>query len=135
MLSWKEEYNCGISEIDLQHKNLYQNVNFLIEISKSDYKIEDAWQLINNIEDYAANHFDTEENYMITYGYEAYLIHCSAHSEFIDNYTQIKEKIEKSGITRELLVELTVFLMGWLLDHYTEEDALLIKFFKKVGNK
>lgn len=69
LLTWNDDLLTGISEIDTQHKELFNLMNWFFnacERGSCGKQIRRVFEFLNN---YIAYHFDTEEAYMIKYNY------------------------------------------------------------------
>ena len=81
-IKWTDSYNFGIREIDSQHIKLADIMNRLCEAmdnGKEGYVIN---QILDELADYALEHFDTEEKYFLEFKYEGAEEHKSQHEIF-----------------------------------------------------
>jgi len=51
-IKWKEEYRCGIKDIDQQHKDVINIVNKLYSAIEESKSIEKIIELIDNLDSY-----------------------------------------------------------------------------------
>lgn len=129
IIEWNDSFISGISEIDEQHKEFIFNINKL----SSDYdNTEELWAFILYIEDYIANHFQTEERYMKEFSFPEDMAfeHKQAHSKFIEDFTNIKIRLELENINI-IKQDFITFLSEWLAEHYTNIDMILINHIKQ----
>ena len=63
-LEWNDIYSVNIKEIDSQHKNLFSLIN-KVQFSDKDKPNtkEEINKILDEMNDYAIYHFDTEEKY------------------------------------------------------------------------
>jgi hemerythrin len=107
MLEWKSEYETGVPAIDTQHKVLFDNINRLgklldkaaIERAESDY-------LLEFLEQYAAQHFQSEETCMARFHCPAHAQNKLEHSHFMDVVRYCRTEYTACTSTREVLERL-----------------------------
>ena len=70
-LEWKEKYNTGIDEVDLQHKYFLELIKRFSKLTEE--KLDDQYvkRLLQEIAYYGVFHFCSEENMMIKDNYPA----------------------------------------------------------------
>lgn len=117
---WGDEYKLNISEVDSQHKNLFDMVNDLHYALKSGKGREVLGDILLRLIMYCDTHFTTEERYMKTYGYPEYNQHKFLHEYLTKKTKDFYEtfKTKESDITLELMD----FIKGWLHHHILGED-------------
>lgn len=129
MYDFKEEFRTGIESIDQEHKKLFEiadkaYVTLMDEFipDKYDYIID----ILKELADYAAFHFQHEEEYMMSIRYKKLISHKVEHQEFCEkiagyDFSEIDEN--QKGVILELLD----FLNDWLVHHILENDKLIGK--------
>lgn len=126
---WRPEFEIGISEVDLQHKNflkLIKKVELLDSGKLSKINIED---ILQEIIFYAQFHFRSEENLMKEFNYPEIEKHKQEHKLLSDHLLlEASELITNPG---EYL-HLHNYLLKWLLNHILEEDTKLKKYFHNI---
>jgi hemerythrin len=124
---WKDSFNIGHAEIDLQHRSFLEALNEYYEITfggKTDVVDTD---MIDKLEAYAATHFRFEEDLMQSVGYEDLERHRKQHRYF-ESLVSDFQSAHLQGKTQSL--ENTVeFLRDWFLNHILDEDK---KFFPSL---
>jgi len=129
VIKFDESLLTGISDIDFQHKFIFQAINSLEDTDT--YKDEqNLFFTICEIEEYASKHFQTEEEYMIKYNYPAINEHISQHRDFTEKYLKLKEEFEEKGLREEYLKHLRTFLSEWIIKHYTTIDVKMAAFLR-----
>lgn len=126
-LIFDDSLKTGITDIDIQHNFLFEAINSLETI---DLKSNDLLFTLYNIEEYALNHFKTEEEYMYKYKYPDIVEHIIQHKNFSLKYNVLKKEFEEKGLTKECLMKLRFFLSNWIIEHYTTIDVKMAKFIK-----
>ena len=128
-LVFDESLKTGITDIDIQHNFLFEAINSLENISLLESN-DDMWLTLCKIEQFTQNHFKTEENYMLKYKYPDTQEHITQHNSFLDKYTLLKKDFEEEGLSENYLINLRMFLSGWIIDHYTNTDVKMAEFLR-----
>ena len=67
MIAWKEDYEVGIDVVDSQHKELFVIAGKAFDLFKNEFvtdKYDAMVEILEELKDYAAFHFETEEKYL-----------------------------------------------------------------------
>lgn len=131
MLVFEESMKTGIRDIDFQHMMLYEAVNSLAGVEPDCPDDKGLWFTINDIQEYATRHFETEEEFMRKCNYPLIKEHAKEHECFIARYSSLKNIIQKENLTGEDVSKLHSFLQEWVSVHYTDNDRHLIEFLRK----
>lgn len=119
-VKWIEDYEVGISEIDDQHKMLFDIINEVIDFKNGDHLKEDLFEVIKKLLDYAQFHFQTEEDYMKETGYPDLEAHKEQHKVFSEKIVMFDIEAQ---FTDELIVsDLLTYLVKWFLNHIMKID-------------
>lgn len=132
-LTWDEKYSVGIREIDLQHKKLVEMINGLHDAMKEGKGKDVLARVLQELVNYAASHFATEEKYMTNFNYPGYLAHKGEHEKFVKQVLDFKNDFDsgKAAMTLEVMN----FLKDWLLNHISGTDKKYGPFFNEHGLK
>jgi hemerythrin-like metal-binding protein len=130
-LVWNESLMTGVPEIDEQHMILVHTLNQAAEKLSRDAGLEVLEPITRDLLSYALYHFDTEEDLMQHYGYDAAVhedakLHLEQHRSFSAKVVTVRENL-KLGI----LIppnDLIEFLNGWLVNHILNTDKRLASF-------
>jgi hemerythrin-like metal-binding protein len=130
---WTNEYSVNIQQIDNQHKGLFEIINKLYNAFSQKKANEQLNGIIDELIQYAVNHFATEEKYFKEFGYENTADHMQKHKEFFEKMKEFQANKDK----KQLLVtyQLMSFLRNWLIDHILHEDVDYKDCFIKNGLK
>lgn len=119
-LNWREVYETGIPEIDEQHKKLF---NLLADICsvpmhKKGAKLKESME---QIFEYAKNHFKTEEEYWAKIQLPKNMVehHKKEHTKYSKHINDML-KYFSDGLF--LSMTMTDFLKNWIIDHVLGED-------------
>lgn len=116
---WEDNLNTGIPLIDIQHKTLFDLINYfyLMEEELDEEKTE---FILKSIENYTLYHFATEEKFFEKCNYDKRESHIVKHQEFTSLLDEIKNlKIEtKFHLIRGILFSFNI----WMHKHISNED-------------
>jgi hemerythrin len=132
---WADAYSVGVDELNYQHMRLVGMINRLIDLTllkKADETaIKSAYiNVLNDMVQYAAVHFDTEERYLKSIGYSDFENHVEEHKEFSTKAAELQQKaalgeLDISGTSR--------YLQTWLTGHILHSDMDYRKFKERIA--
>lgn len=131
ILTWKDDYSVGVSQIDDEHMKLIRMINKAYDSVTNMKEQEVLLELVEDMKAYAAVHFATEEELMNKHNYPDLKEHKIAHDDFII----------KAAMTDKLLssdresdpIEVFKFLADWLKNHIMATDKKLAAFLIEQG--
>ena len=94
ILQWNESFSVGVTEIDRQHQKLVAMINELSEAMKQGKGKMVLGKVLNNLIDYTATHFQTEEKYFDQYNYPKTSAHTKEHTNFVINIMEFKKDFD-----------------------------------------
>ena len=121
---FSEEYKTGIPLIDSEHKQLLSIIDQANRLARSEdveEKYEDILRVLNQLKEYTIEHFQDEEEYMESIGYEGLDAQKRAHQSFVDKIENLSLDDLKNN-PKEYLQSLLEFLLGWLVNHILHSD-------------
>lgn len=129
--AFTEKYMTGIDEIDAQHRRLFEIIRETDTLIHEQFlydKYDQIMQLLSELKEYTASHFQAEEALMERIGYPELESQKRAHSAFIEKLVEIdlSELCDIDDHQQAYLLELIRFLLGWLSNHILGSD-------KKIG--
>jgi hemerythrin len=132
MISWKEEYNLDIKLIDIQHQAFVFILNKLLDsLNEIDKMKVGLKEVFDGIEDYATNHFATEEKYFCDFHYAEKDQHILLHKNFIKKMEEFRLLYEEDKISTAF--NLADFLEDWLFNHIQNVDRRYVVCFHEHG--
>lgn len=121
-IEWKDEYECGLLEVDIQHKKLLRIAKKLYDIAQkpvAEYK-RGISLVVKELGDYTKYHFETEETLMKQYFYPQFDDHSMSHSDFILETLSQLDNLSDANPCDGL--QLYGYLCNWVVNHIAKED-------------
>lgn len=112
--AWKERYSLGNSEIDEQHKKLFELINSVPDANESQ-----LLTIVDEISRYVAYHFTSEEKLMKEINYPEMDEHIMEHRALIEEAKELRENGNAHTLSKENLYQI---LKEWLLHHILTID-------------
>ncbi len=128
---WTEEYSVNVTEIDDQHKKLFDMIDAYYEALGRQERTEALAELLEGLAQYAATHFSNEEAYFDKFGYADAEAHKKAHANLVAKVTDIATRA-RQGVA-VLNMELATFLRDWLNNHIKGLDTKYSQCFNDNG--
>lgn len=128
LYEWKPEYAIGNSEIDNQHKQLFNIINDVHTSIQNNEIKESLTFFFSELLHYTEYHFSSEESLMEISNYPEFEEHKVKHKKFIDN---INKEVEDSKNSISKGIKLLVFLNKWLVEHIRTKDKEFGSFLEK----
>ncbi len=127
MYEFKDEFRTGIESIDLEHAKLFEIANKAYETLMDDFipdKYDYIVEILNELKEYAATHFQHEEEYMMSINYRKLLSQKAMHEEFIQKISDY-DLANLDANQKDAIVEILNFLNDWLVEHILKSDKLI----------
>jgi hemerythrin len=127
MVTWKDEYSIGLTDIDDQHKKLFEIVNRTQELLENEFIVDKYDRIVEIIEElkaYTHYHFKAEEDYMLKIGYKRFLSQKAAHNDFLEKMNSI-ELSQVDDNQHKYLNDILQFVCDWLVEHILKQDKLI----------
>ncbi|MBD2481074.1 bacteriohemerythrin [Planktothrix sp. FACHB-1365] len=131
---WHSKYETGYTLIDDQHKSLFHAINALNTAMLTGRAEELIQRTLKSLRNYTTIHFETEEQFMLHYGYPGYSEHKAKHQRLREQVEQFNQQ-EKTESSSELSINVSHFLTHWLIDHIKDEDQKMIIFLRQKRQK
>jgi hemerythrin len=125
---WKEEYSVDHSEIDTQHKRLFQLADALQAAMLAGKGNAALSKTLTNLIAYTKHHFACEERLMQSHHYPEFARHKALHDELTKRVIEFQKSFT-SGRTA-LTIDLFQFLKDWLTHHIGETDRKVSVYLK-----
>lgn len=128
VIKWDKFFETGIEVIDHQHRGLVAIINeaapLLATPGESDAALLQA--LLDQLAQYAATHFKTEEGLMVAGGVDARYIaqHCAAHARYMEQIAELRAAFY-ADTRADIAPLLLKYLTSWWTVHILDEDQRL----------
>ena len=121
----------GVEQIDNDHRHLFDLINEGFELLYNEYKddrYEEIKELLEELENYAEQHFRREEAYMKEIRDPELILQRSQHLYFEEKIEEfLVQNIDEEEEQKEVLGEIMRFLAKWLYQHILSSDSLIGK--------
>lgn len=127
LLQWDESYRVGVTEIDHQHRKLFELLNTLTQAVSNGYGEDIIGEVLVEMAAYADEHFKSEQLYLEKH--PDYQTHFLEHWEFTKKCMGLV-----LGFRRDKSVswETLEYLINWLRDHVLQEDR---RYFRELAEQ
>lgn len=124
LYAFTDKYKTGISLIDDEHKRLFEIIRETRDVIEAELlhdKYDQIVHILEELKDYTIMHFQDEENYMQSIGYDGLELQQMAHIAFVDRLNEINlDDVDEDQ--KKYLDELLDFLLNWLINHILKMD-------------
>lgn len=125
---WDDRYKLGVDFIDKEHKLLFSTMDKLLKLSEDEGKSE--WvcrEGVKFLRNHSLEHFEHEEAYMQSIGYNDYAIHKRLHDNFKDKTLPALEyELEQTKYSTESIQHFLGVCIGWVISHTLTEDMAIL---------
>lgn len=121
-IDWNDILSVGIAKMDEEHKELFQRINALLVSLLGPEGEADIPKLVEAIREYAAFHFDDEQELMRQERYPRYEQHKVLHDAFLKEWGDIQTLLVNGQFSAPLLIRIQEKVVNWLLDHIARVD-------------
>lgn len=119
-----DDFLVGIDSIDTEHRHLFELTNTAYDLVHDQFRSDKYDQIVaimNELRDYAKNHFSHEEDYMEQICYRRRWSQKIQHREFIKKLDSIDLK-HMDANQQAVLLDIVEFLASWLIGHIKGSD-------------
>ena len=131
LINWEDSLSVKVSQIDTQHRKLVELINSLHEAMKERKASDILGGIIEDLVNYAIEHFRTEEKYFDEFGYLKAGQHKKEHKDFVNKVAAFKSDFDSGKMM--LSMEVMEFLKDWLVNHIKKTDMAYSDFFIEKG--
>jgi len=126
----KVAYSLGISSIDDQH---FVIIDLLLKLQNKEGNLElpELRSLLQELKDYARDHFTHEEECMLKAGFPDLAAHKKEHASFVRNLAVMGFRLQNHSVLPA--TDIADFLTRWLIDHIGGRDREYLPYFKDAG--
>lgn len=126
-VEWNDNLVTGIPIIDSQHKHLVAMLTRLGRLRCGKESFQEAFDELKN---YAAMHFKTEQDYMLANSYPSYPEHKISHDKFLEKFKEFEDKINIEKNLIKLGSEIYDYAINWMVEHYSKIDTAFAEYIR-----
>jgi len=130
-MQWDPSLECGVEQVDNEHKELFRMVENLLDDTKSGNTVEASAKALDFLSEYVINHFAHEEALMQKCNYPNADEHKNLHAVFVKALLELKKKYDDSSGSLSVAIEINHAAMSWLINHIKVIDMRFAKYYKK----
>ena len=127
LIKWNDQLSVKNAKIDSQHQTLINMINDLHDSMMAGKSKDVMQKTIQGLVRYAKEHFSTEEQMFLQYGYADAADHEKEHRKFIETIDGFSNDFSSGKIG--LSIEVMNFLSDWLKNHIMGCDRKYVPFF------
>ena len=129
MFSFTSDCIIGVPQIDQEHKRLFELIAETDTALKKDQgSVDQAILLINELKQYAVNHFSHEEAYMQKINDPELKRQKTEHAAFLKKVNSYEYASVTEEAARGIMLELLEYLSRWLVGHILGSDIMIGHF-------
>ena len=132
-IAWQDELAIGHHEIDAQHREIFERFHRLTAACEEGRGTAELAELVGFLEEYAREHFATEERLMVEYGFPGLAAQEEAHRSFMAETARFRQRLGAEGASDELLLALKGSLIRWLIQHIRNLDGEFGSYLKDIS--
>ena len=120
LFQWKDGFSVGNSEIDGQHKKLFQLADRFHSAMANGQGKQILQQTLAELIDYTKHHFAAEEKLMLKSSYPEYQQHKAEHDALTAKVVQFAKDVEADRAI--VTIDVLQFVREWLVNHIGHMD-------------
>lgn len=128
---WSKNYETGIADIDEQHKELFRQIDILLDRSQ-EHRMKETLDFLG---EYVVKHFKDEERSQARSNYPKAAEHRGYHAAFVLEYGKLKDKFDREGSSLAMNQAINKSVFGWLRNHIMVHDKEFAGYYTKLGNR
>lgn len=127
-LIWNDRYNIGVDIIDSEHKKLFRILNKLFDLEQQTEKSQWVCQeAVKYFRDHAVQHFQDEEDYMLSINYAGFAMHKRIHENFRTvTLPALEKELDETNYSENSINHFLGVCAGWLIGHTLTEDPAIV---------
>ncbi|MDR3271120.1 MAG: bacteriohemerythrin [Peptococcaceae bacterium] len=131
--TWSKDIATGNELIDLQHKQLIQAINNLLEACTQGKGRAALGETIDFLASYTAKHFADEENLQLQAKYADFTRHKTLHDGFKGTVSDLVRQLKAEGASIVLVGKVNSSIGDWLMNHIKREDTKVAAHIRNVN--
>ncbi|MCL4538230.1 MAG: bacteriohemerythrin [Bacteroidetes bacterium] len=131
LLEWNQDYSVNVSQMDEQHRHLISMINRLYESISNGIGDEAVKPVLDELLDYTAYHFISEEKLLEKHGYYGLRQQKKEHETLTWRVLDLRSRYEAGDEVKPM--EMLGFLTDWLKNHLLGSDKEYGAFLNSKG--
>ena len=129
---WSKSLETGIAKIDEQHKELFRQMDILMDRG-NDARIP---QTLEFLAGYVVKHFNDEQIMHSASKYPKAEAHKKMHVAFVKKFRDMKKRYESDALVNKLqtVMEINKLALGWLKEHIMIHDKEFSIYYKAINS-
>lgn len=123
--TWNDSFLLNIEIIDKQHKKFFEIFDLILLLRKNEETDSKLFNVIEELQDYAHYHFQTEESLMRRANSPDLELHIMQHDFFVKKMKEFR--IAYNYNNSVLIEQIVIFMRKWLLMHISEVDGKYVE--------
>lgn len=126
---WTDQYNLGVDIIDKEHQKLFRILNKLLALGQEEGKGQWVCQeAIKYFKDHTLQHFQDEEDYMLSVEYHDYEMHKRIHDNFRTvTLPSLEKELAQTKYSANSIEHFIGVCAGWLIGHTLTSDQAIVR--------
>lgn len=129
--TWNDSLKIGIPLLDLQHKQLIDQMDQLLEAMGSQKESQELKSILGFLDMYVNNHFNYEQSCMEMYKCPVACQNKNAHARFLKVLQEVNNQIDRKESPSLVSVRIKRELLDWFVSHIKSIDTRLTPGVKK----
>lgn len=131
-LEWNDKYLLGIRNFDSDHEHLFELMNKSYDLLNNDAPDAKLEMILDELFEYAAYHFNAEEEWMREHSYPSLDEHIAEHDGYRKRFSILQNELQTRKAAPKL--KLFLFLLDWLANHILSTDFQYAHFVAETGS-
>lgn len=125
MPTWNDSLAIGVPLIDLQHKQLFDQMDLLVDALRMKKDSRQLMNILKFLQMYVDSHFGYEEQCMHIKKCPAAAQNKEAHAYFVKRLNEINEQLKTAQNLEMIAARVTNELINWFISHIRGIDKQL----------
>lgn len=130
MIKFTSDLSLGVPLLDRQHKEYIKRLDAFLKKYEENAEGTVLDEYLSFLQDYAVEHFDSEEFFMQGKEYPWLEQHKTFHKYFVEHLEGFAAHIREAGYTPDIMEDLRQLLVDWFFNHIKQQDRKVADFIK-----
>ena len=130
-MEWNENLATGYEEIDNQHKELINRLNYVLDLCVREEGRDVVREALDSWGAYTIDHFRGEERLQREHEYPGYPAHRERHDSLVEAIQELHERLDGEEPLSALSMQINSSFAPELTQHFFEDDSRLVRHIKE----